>query len=590
MTTISTDVTAVLTDISKARAKADAKANKPINQFAVDMTNRIKQGLYGLTLELNAEGLPKNTQTNLVKILRDQKPIAGVSLESIPGIEGGLQIHACSGWVGVLRWNDLQQDIEKVARPPWGHYQAPQGEDMWLGSWTDADDTRCAAWLYDNHQIKASDIECRKVVAIVAQQNRYNPVTEYLESLEWDGLPRLDKWLTLCTGAKANNYHQLVGRFTLVGAVARAFDPGCKLDTVLVLEGAQGRRKDTLFDILASGPKGKVYAETPLEWGSKDRFMALRGKWIYNLSEMTGMARADQETLKGFLSAKSDTYRPSYGRSTIDAPRRCAFVATVNPAQGRGYLKDPTGARRYWPVEIVGDINIQWLKDNRDQLWAEAVHAYRFPQYPFEYEGRGRWWPVESESAPFLEAQGLRSRSGDLWVSELARLVGLAVEDDIKKNIAQDKPVDRLLTPINPQWAVEKIGILLKDQKVEDSARIGRCLTEIGFRAEKKPRHFPGIGTKSCWVRPNEAKRRMLLGMALKALTKPDALPPDLAELADPAEYTDTITAAQREAWQEVRAFAHSARFPNRDVEDQVCDAINSLPEIEDIYQILNAQ
>jgi putative DNA primase/helicase len=160
-----------------------------------------------------------------------------------------------------------------------------------------------------------------------------------------------------------------MARAWLIQAVARALNPGCKADTVLILRGRQGSGKSTSLSILG----GDWFRDTPIDLASKDRFSALQGAWIYELAELDSLRRAEAQTLKAFVSSQRDSYRPSYGRNTRDVPRTTVFAGTTNDDE---FLQDATGSRRWWVIETT-TCDAQTLRQDRDQLWAEAVHAYR---------------------------------------------------------------------------------------------------------------------------------------------------------------------------------------------------------------------
>jgi putative DNA primase/helicase len=158
-----------------------------------------------------------------------------------------------------------------------------------------------------------------------------------------------------------------------IGAVARAIVPGTKVDTVLVLEGAQGIGKSTLARMLA--PKEEWFVDSQLDLGSKEAMEKIRGKWIAELSEFAAVKKGDQDHVKAFITSTKDTYRKAYGREAADHPRTCVFIGSINANDG--YIHDGTGARRYNPVVCTGPIAGDRLAKDRDQIWAEALALYR---------------------------------------------------------------------------------------------------------------------------------------------------------------------------------------------------------------------
>jgi hypothetical protein len=199
--------------------------------------------------------------------------------------------------------------------------------------------------------------------------NRFDPVCDYLDGLQWDGQQRLDIWVIKYLGAEDTPLNRAFGRKMLIAAVRRVRQPGCKFDYVPVLEGKTRTGKSTALKILAGE---KNFSDQPiLHLDTRAQQEQIAGVWIYELSELAGMKRTDVETLKNFLSKTEDNARPAYGRFRTDQQRRGIFVGTTNDDQ---YLRDPTGNARYWPVR-TGIIDLETLRRDRDQLWAEAALA-----------------------------------------------------------------------------------------------------------------------------------------------------------------------------------------------------------------------
>lgn len=203
-------------------------------------------------------------------------------------------------------------------------------------------------------QKEFSDDAIRKVSANAVQlavdqccyENAYDAVREYFASLKgtWDGTPRLNTWLANTYGTPDDVYHRAVGSNFLKGMVKRALQPGSKFDYVLVLEGPQGIGKSTSLSVLG----GEWHTETTIAPDHKDFYMALQGHLIVEFSEGETLSRSEVKQLKAVISATKDTFRPPYGRETLDFPRRCVFAMTTNQSE---YLKDETGNRRWLPVE-----------------------------------------------------------------------------------------------------------------------------------------------------------------------------------------------------------------------------------------------
>ncbi|WP_369781827.1 VapE domain-containing protein [Pseudomonas sp. WC2401] len=285
-------------------------------------------------------------------------------------------------WAGVISFSAFSSKIVKLRTPPYGGG---------TGDWGDIDDIRVMKWLAQQYNLRVKASSVIEAVSVVAHDNSFHPVRNYLNKLEWDRVPRLDTWLTTVMGVAQSGYSAKVGKRWMISAVARVMRPGCKADSVMILEGGQGEGKSTAMSILG----GDWFMDTPFALGDKDGFQAIRGKWIIELGELDSFNKAESTKAKQFFSASTDTYRESYGRRTNDVPRQCVFVGTTNQDE---YLKDATGNRRYWPVACT-KVDLEQLREIRDQLWAEAM---------FCYEAGEIWWVNRDETAMFSEAQDER--------------------------------------------------------------------------------------------------------------------------------------------------------------------------------------
>ena len=223
-------------------------------------------------------------------------------------------------------------------------------------------------------------------ITLVSRENAYDSAVDYVTKIKWDGLKRLDSWLTKTYQVPDDIYHQKVGSNWMKGLVKRIVEPGCKFDYVLVLEGEQGTKKSTSLAVLGQiAPNYNIHVETTMSTDSKDFFMQFQGKAIIEFSEGETLSRTEVKRMKAIITTQVDKYRPAYGRTSEDFPRRCVFAMTTNQSE---YLKDETGNRRWLPVGCIGTANIEWLKENKEQLFAEAYHriaveketTYEFPE------------------------------------------------------------------------------------------------------------------------------------------------------------------------------------------------------------------
>lgn len=201
----------------------------------------------------------------------------------------------------------------------------------------------------------------------VSYDNTVDTGADYLKSLTWDGTPRLDDWLHFAFHTPKDEYHKKIGANWLKGMVKRILFPGCKFDYVLVLEGEQGIKKSTALLALA-GNLGHV--ETTMSTETKDFFMQFLGNAIIEFSEGETLSRTEVKRMKAIITVQIDKFRAPYGRAVVPHPRRCVFAMTTNQTE---YLKDETGNRRWLPVAVKGVANIEWIEQNREQIFAEAA-------------------------------------------------------------------------------------------------------------------------------------------------------------------------------------------------------------------------
>lgn len=315
-----------------------------------------------------------------------------------------LQLHP--EWKGLIRYDEFRGHVVVVGPPPWSEYHRPSCAET---RWTDEDGTRLEAWLRREFHAYGFDPKVTTVeraVDVVARANSFNPVREYLESLAWDQTFRLGRAPAAYLGTPESEYASNVFTWWMISAVARVFEPGCKADHVLILEGAQGLGKSTALEILAGAA---WFTDSPIDLNSKDAFERVRGRWIVELAELDSLFKAEASRAKQFFSSKRDDYRPAYGRREREQLRQCVFAGTVNLDV---YLNDPTGARRFWPI-VCQQIAFEALRRDRDQLWAEAVWRY--------HEG-SLWYPTGSEVGVLTEEQADRTVRDD-WTDLVGRFV-----------------------------------------------------------------------------------------------------------------------------------------------------------------------
>lgn len=280
---------------------------------------------------------------------------------------------------------------------------AEPGEDP-VREVTDDDIGRLQEWLQVMGIPRVSRETVHQAVEIIAREHRFHPVRDWLDTLAWDGLNRLEKWLFLYLGAEAEDddtieYVAAIGKMFLIAMVARIYEPGCQADYMLVLEGDQGILKSSACRVLA----GEWFSDSlPENISSKDARQHLRGKWLIEVSELAAFSKAETEAFKAFITRREERYRPPFGRHDVMEKRQCLFVGTTNQDF---YIKDATGGRRFWPVKCAS-IDVEGLAEVRDQLFAEAV---------VRFKRRERWWPTSADETKFFKPQQEKRQEDDPW-------------------------------------------------------------------------------------------------------------------------------------------------------------------------------
>jgi predicted P-loop ATPase len=364
-------------------------------------------------------------------------------------------------WSGVIGFNELAQRTEARREPPMRPIDTPAAPCA--GPWTDVHTSRVQTWIFENFGFEPSRQAADNAIEQVAHMNPFHPIRDYLRTLTWDGVPRLDLMLTRYLGATDTPYVRSVGAKSMIGAVARAMCPGAKVDTMLILEGLQGTKKSTAIRTLAGGA---YFADTSLDFESKDALQAIQGKWIYEIGELHGFNRTETTRLKAFLTAVSDNFRPAYGRRNADFPRQCVFWGTTN---GTEYLTDTTGNRRFWPV-VCGAIDLAALAADRDQLWAEALHRYAAGE---------PWWLEERVEVERAEAEQAARESVDTWEARIDTFVSTPY-------VPPGATEARLRDAFTMGEVLGYLGLETRDQAQAHSTRAGKILAKLGWRTARR--------------------------------------------------------------------------------------------------------
>ena len=317
----------------------------------------------------------------------------------------------------------------------------------------DEDLTRLRLQLATTYELRVSQQVVAEVLAYVTKQklNHAHPVREYLQDLQWDGRARVRMLLPDYAGTADTGIARVLSLRFMIACVARAMEPGCKSDCVLVLAGKQGIGKSTFFRTLCGA---EWFRDDAIDLRSKDAMLAIQGCWIYELAELASTRTRENETVKAFLSRSTDSYRPPYARCLVTVPRSSIFVASTNEAS---FLRDPTGARRFWPIEATTP-NLRALHKDRDQLWAEAVHLWESGQ---------QWHLTDSEEALLREAQE-QYQHEDPWLQPLREWLA-APANRCARGYTIAELLDRAIQKATDQ------------QSRYDEMRLGTCLVQIGY-------------------------------------------------------------------------------------------------------------
>jgi putative DNA primase/helicase len=370
-------------------------------------------------------------------------------------------------WKGVLAYNEFKACVVIRKRPPW--------VDEPLDSpWVDHHDSLCRVWFQRDAGINPAAGDVGRAVQAAAKHNSFHPVRDYFEARAWDGTPRLDTWPIDYLHAEDSPYIRAIGPRYLISSVARIYQPGAKVDHMLVLEGPQGKLKSEALRTLAV--RDDWFTDRLSHVASKDAILDTAGALIIEIAEMAALTKAAPSAVKAFITRRTDKFRPPYGKHPINLKRQNVFAGTINPPT-EGYLRDPTGARRFWPIVCNGMIDLAGLEAVRDQLWAEAVHRFK----------AGAKWHLET---PELEALATAEQE--------VRFVVDAWEEPIREWLG-----DR--TDVSVAEVLQHVFGIAKEQSQSAQTRVARILAHrLGFT-----KHRPGHKERKnrYWREPFPKKR-----------------------------------------------------------------------------------
>ncbi len=371
-----------------------------------------------------------------------------------------------------IRYNLLTERVD-VVKPLWW--------EKTTSALTDTDVCYLLHYLERNYGL-TSEKNIQKAIRLTADQNRYHPIRDYLNSLSWDGEERIRSALSHFLGAEISGYTYEALQLFMLGAIRRVFEPGCKFEVMLCLVGGQGAGKSTFFRLLAV--RDEWFTDDLKKLDDDNVYRKLQGHWIIEMSEMLATANAKSiEEIKSFLSRAKEVYKIPYETHPADRMRQCVFGGTSNTID---FLPlDRTGNRRFLPVMVEPDkAEVHILSDESisraymEQMWAEAMHIYRSGDYQLSFspamqeylkEHQAAFMPEDTKAGMIVDF--LESYKGNMVCSKQLYREALHHEYDEPK-----------------QWEIREINDIMNN-------------SVTGWEAFKNPRHFPIYGRQKGWIR-----------------------------------------------------------------------------------------
>jgi putative DNA primase/helicase len=418
-------------DVLGGVQRGEPKGNLPLPGACAGPVE--EAGTWRDALIKSPKGAPLPVRDNVVLALDGRALPSGGWLPGAPEV------------AGLISYNEFTNDVHKMRATPWGTS---------AGVWEEVDELELGNWLSREHWLPPMSRQTlEEAVSMVARRHRHHPARERIEALRgtWDGTPRCGSWLADCclkgghAGAAVplQKYLARVGTWVLMAVVARVLTPGCKFDYMLILEGGQGLGKSTLARTLGMD----WFADTGLVLGDKDSYQNLQGVLVYEWGELDSLTRSEVTKVKQFISSQKDRFRASFDRRPKDYPRQVVFVGTTNESH---YLTDPTGNRRFWPVRVTRQIDLDWMRANMDQLLAEAL------QY---VEAGERFHPNQAEQVALFDDQ------------QRERAVENALESAIRRYLYDEH---------------QKLGLTGTNGSLVDEITLSDLLSALGITVDKQ--------------------------------------------------------------------------------------------------------
>lgn len=403
---------------------------------------------YRQNWSVNSSGVPFSNEKNIVETLRNA-----------PFFKGAFLYNEFTKQIIVNRPLPWSKDVEEFPRTA-----------------KDNDAVSMVMFLHDEGLLDVKSDMAGVCVKYVAEEDHsFNPVKNYLKSLNWDGVGRLKRLPYDLLGTPESK--KIAGIFFfrwMISAIARIMQPGCKADYMFILEGEQGFRKSSLYEILG----GEYYLDETIDFNDRDGKLALQECWIYEFAELAKMTYTSVEVMKAQLTRKNDRFREMYGRIMQKHPRHFVSGGSMNVLQDNPYLKDETGGRRYWPVKVTKKIDIELLKSMRDQLWAEALHYYTAGE---------QWYLTDDEEVLAKIEQDARLQNISIENEVVKYLEGFPGQFDSQVEQAKAK-LPGYKAVIRTEVSVDEIYKSLfgehKNAKLESD--IGKVLNRLKWQFKRK--------------------------------------------------------------------------------------------------------
>lgn len=393
-----------------------------------------------IQLDFESSGRPSNTIENFLKVMENDDKFKG------------------------LKFNLLTYSPE----------QERDGETV---RWTDADDAETRRYIEKEYKFHSVQ-KCDDALRIVFARNQYHPIRDKIESYEWDGVSRIERFLHTWMLCEDTEYTREVSRLIFAGGIHRLYNPGCKFDDMPVLIGTkQGEGKSTLVRWLAL--EDSYFAEVN-EFEGQRGIEAVEGAWICEVSELLAMTKArEQEAVKSYLTRLNDRYRMPFDKRVTDHLRQCVFIGTTNKEQ---FLTDKTGNRRFYPVKVQQNgyelFNHEAeIKAYIQQCWAEA-----------------KWLYDQNLIPPYANSR---------LMADIRRMQDEATEDDYRLGMLIAYLDGRDETCVLDIWRNAFKNDFTKPTK-KDSQEIGIMMQSIqGWAKQPNPKRFSEFGLQRWWAREN---------------------------------------------------------------------------------------